>query len=77
METYRAVIHEPNKAAPEPDRYGTLTIPGEQSTYGPNPVPLRVWAKEALTKCSPGAFCDIYRIEQVLVEVIQQCSVKS
>ena len=68
METYRAVIREPHKAPPEPDKYGTLTIPGALTTFGPSPVPLRKWAADVLTRCLPEAYCEIYRIEEVLVE---------
>jgi len=71
-QSYYAVIRDPNKAQPVPDSYGTLTIPGAQSTFGPSPVPLRKWAAALLAECSTGAYCDIYRMEQVWVERVAQ-----
>ena len=68
LETYRAVIREPHKASPEPDKYGTLTIPGSMSTFGISPVPLRAWAQKLLPGCVKGSWCDIYKVEEVFVE---------
>jgi hypothetical protein len=68
VETYRAVIREPRKAPPKPDQYGTYTLEGDKSTYGPSPVTLHAWAALVLPKCTEGAYCDIYKVEEVFVE---------
>ncbi len=78
LETYRAVIREPHKAPPEPDKYGTLTIPGSMSTFGISPVPLRQWAQQLLPTCAKGSWCDIYKVEERFIERVDPllCSEK-
>lgn len=77
MESYKAVIVDPNKPPVKPDNYDTLTIPGEVSNYAISPVPLREWAKKVLPSASKGAYCVIYRTERVEVERITQEDTKN
>lgn len=72
METYKAVIYEPNRPDPKPDRYGTVTLPANPSYVALSPVPLRCWAKDELSGMTKGAYCVIYKIEEVEVERIDQ-----
>lgn len=68
--TYRAVIREPNKPLPKADKYGTLTLEAESVDLAQSPVPLRMWATDILKTRTPGAYCEIYRTEETLVERI-------
>jgi hypothetical protein len=70
--SYRALITDPNHPDLKPDRYGTLTIPGALADRALSIEPLRKWAREALKQCSPGAYCEIYKIEGTLVERIDK-----
>jgi len=64
---YKAVIVEPNRKPGEPDEYGTLTVQPTGVRFGHDSAELIVWAKEVLPKLTDGAYCVVYRIDEVEV----------
>jgi hypothetical protein len=64
---YHAIILEPNLKRPEPDEYGTLTLPPTKVRFGKTTLELIEWARAELVKLSDGAYCTIYRIDEVEV----------
>lgn len=72
IQTYRAIIRDPKRAEPQADKHGTMTITGALSTFGREVESLRKWAKLVLPGCSDGAYCEILRVEEVLVERVDQ-----
>lgn len=67
MPVYRAVLHDPAEKLPEPDVYGTLTIPAEPSHVSTSIVVVQFWARDIL-KNRPGATVEIFKTEETLVE---------
>jgi len=68
MPVYRAVLHDPTRPLPEPDQYGTLTIPAEPSTTSPSIVVVQFWARNVLKMAGIGAVVEIFKTEETLVE---------
>lgn len=64
---YKAIIVEPNRKPSEPDYYGTLTVQSAGVSFGKSSAELVKWAKEILPKLTEGAYCVIYRIDEVEV----------
>ncbi len=67
---YRAVIKDPDARPFQNKVTGSWTLPKSPQCIGGSPASLRVWAKMTLPGCSPNAYCEIYRVEETLVERI-------
>jgi hypothetical protein len=68
MDHFKAVITEPNRPAPAPDKYGSITIPPAGIYFGVTLVGALDWAKAILPALTEGAFVTIYRLDEVEVE---------
>ena len=69
---YRAVIRDPDAKPFQDKRTGAWTQPILPQILGGSPASLRIWAKLALTRHSANAYCEIYRVEETLVERVAQ-----
>ena len=68
MDHFKAVITEPNRPVQKPDQYGTMHIPPVGVYYGVSLVRALEWARLTLPKLTEGAYCILYRIDEVEVE---------
>jgi hypothetical protein len=77
MDQYKAVVTEPNRPQPKPDKYGTLTIPPLGIYFGSYLGCLQ-WACDVLPLRTEGAFVTIYEIaERGVREVTREEAMKA
>ena len=69
--TYRAILRDPEKLVPVDDGL-TITVAAAQVNYSVSLVHLRAWAADVLKSASPKSWCEIFRLEEELVERIDK-----
>jgi hypothetical protein len=69
---YRAVIKDPSAEPYQDEKTHAWMQPKLPQVIGGSPASLRVWAKQTLPTCSKHAYCEIYRVEETLVERVAQ-----